>query len=87
MALLRAWLQPLPHPDYLVHRLHDAALCGKYPEQALDFLSLVIGDQTQWPPSNLGACLEAIRTTAPELEADPRFEQLMAYLRRHGRMG
>ncbi|WP_409526795.1 hypothetical protein [Pseudomonas aeruginosa] len=87
LALLRAWLQPLPHPDYLVHRLHDAALCGKYPEQALDFLSLVIGDQTQWPPSNLGACLEAIRTTAPELEADPRFEQLMAYLRRHGRMG
>ncbi|MFC4862338.1 anti-phage defense-associated sirtuin Dsr1 [Pseudomonas sp. MAHUQ-62] len=87
LALLRAWLQPPSHPDYLVHRLYDAALCGKYPEQALDFLSLVIGDQTQWPPGHLSACLEAIRTAAPELEANPRFEQLMAYLRRHGREG
>lgn len=84
LMLLRAWLQPPAHPDYLVHRLHDAALCGKYPEQALDFLSLVIGDQTQWPPSDLDACLEAIRTAAPELEANPRHEQLMVYLRRHG---
>lgn len=85
LTLLRAWLQPPAHPDYLVHRLHEAGLCGKFPEQALDFLSLVIGDQTQWPPSDLGACLDAIRTAAPELEADPRFERLMAYLRQHGR--
>lgn len=85
LKLLRAWLQPPAHPDYLVHRLHDADICGKYPKQALDFLSLVIGDQAQWPPSYLRACLEAIRTAAPELEADPSFEQLMAYLRRHGR--
>ncbi len=85
LALLRAWLQPLAHPDYLVNQLHEADLCGKFPEQVLDFLSLVIGDQTQWPPSNLGACLGAIRTAAPELEADQRFERLIVYLRRHGR--
>lgn len=85
LALLRAWLQPPAHPDYLVHRLHEAGLCGRFPEHALDFLSLVIGDQTQWPPSDLGACLDEIRIAAPELEADPRFERLMAYLRQHGR--
>lgn len=85
LALLRAWLQPPAYPDYLVHRLHASDLCGRFPEPALDFLSLVIGDQTQWPPSNLGACLDAIRTDAPALEFDPRFEQLTAYLRRHGR--
>lgn len=85
LALLRAWLQPLAHPDYLVNQLHEADLCGKFPEQVLDFLSLVIGDQTQWPPSDLGACLGAIRTAAPELEADQRFERLIVYLRRHGR--
>lgn len=84
LALLRAWLQPLPYPDYLVHQLHEADLCGRFPEQALDFLSLVIGDQTQWPPSDLGACLGAIRTAAPELEANPQLEQLMTYLRQHG---
>lgn len=85
LALLRVWLQPPAHPHYLVHRLHDAGLCGRFPVQALDFLSLVIGDQTQWPPSDLGACLEAIRTAAPGLETDQRFERLMAYLRQHGR--
>lgn len=85
LTLLRAWLQPPAHPDYLVHRLHEAGLCGKFPEQALDFLSLVIGDQIQWPPSDLGPCLDAIRSATPELGTDQRFEQLMAYLRQHGR--
>jgi len=85
LAMLRAWLQPLAHPDYLVHRLHEAGLCGRFPEQALNFLRLIIGEQTQWPPSDLGACLEAIRAAAPALEVDPHFERLMTYLRRHGR--
>lgn len=85
LTLLRAWLQPPAHPDYLVHRLHEAGLCGRFPEQALDFLSLLIGDQTQWPPGDLGACLDAIQSAMPELETDPRFERLMAYLRQHGR--
>lgn len=85
LALLRAWLQPPAHPNYLVDRLHEAGLCGKFPGQALDFLCLVIGDQTQWLPSDLGACLDAMRKAAPELEVDPRFEHLMAYLRQHGR--
>ncbi|MGH9641461.1 MAG: anti-phage defense-associated sirtuin Dsr1 [Terriglobales bacterium] len=85
LALLRAWLQPLVHPDYVVRRLHEAALCGTHPEPALDFLSLVLGDQTQWPPGDLGACLEAIRTAAPRLETDLRFERLSTYWRQAGR--
>lgn len=84
LALLSAWLQPLDHPVYLVHRLHEAGLCGSFPEQALVFLSLIIGDQRQWPPSDLDACLNAIRTNAPALETDRRFEQLLQYLRWHG---
>ncbi|MGI6639094.1 MAG: anti-phage defense-associated sirtuin Dsr1 [Desulfobulbus sp.] len=84
LTLLRAWLQPPDHPDYLVHRLHEASLCSRFPEQALDFLSLLIGDQTQWLLSDLGACLDAIRSATPELETDPRFERLMAYLRIRG---
>jgi len=84
LALLRAWLQPPGHPDFLVNRLHEAGLCVRFPEQALDFLSLVISDQTQWPPSDLAACLEAIRADAPKLEIDQRLQQLLAYLRRHG---
>jgi hypothetical protein len=87
LVLLRAWLQPVAHPDYLVHRLHEAGgLCDRFPEEALDFLSLVIGsDQAQWPLRDLGACLDAIRNAEPALVTDPRYERLMAYLRQHGR--
>jgi len=85
MEILRAWLQPLGHPDPAVRMLHKADLCRIFPEHALDFLSLVIGEQTQWPPTDLSNCLEAIRTTAPALEDDPRHEQLLNYLRMHGR--
>lgn len=84
LALLRAWLQPPDHPDYLVHKLHESGLCGTFPEQALDFLSLVIGDQAQWPPSDLAACLGSILGRMPELHEDPRCERLRIYLRRHG---
>lgn len=83
LALLRAWLLPVAHPDYVVHRLHESGLCGRFPGEALDFLSLVIGEQTQWPPNDLEACLDAIRAISPELEEDQRFERLQVYLRRH----
>lgn len=82
LALLRDWLQQPRHPDYLVHRLHKAGLCGKFPEQALDFLSLVIRDQTQRTPHELGSCLEEIRSVAPGLESDQRFQELFVYSRR-----
>ena len=84
LALLRAWLLPLPHPDYVVHRLHLAGLCSKYPEEALELLNLVIGDQTQWPPGDLKSCLTAIRTAASDLAADGRYVRLEEYLRGHG---
>ncbi|MEN1993302.1 MULTISPECIES: anti-phage defense-associated sirtuin Dsr1 [Stenotrophomonas] len=85
LTLLRGWLLPAAHPEYLVHRLQEAGLCGRFPEHALDFLSLVIGDQTQWPSSDLGDCLEEISSVAPDLDTDPRFQQLIVYLRQSGR--
>ena len=84
LTLLRAWLQlqPPAHPDYLVHRLHEADLCSDHPKQALDFLSLVLKDQPQWPISDLKTCLDKIKMASPELETDQRFERLTTYLRR-----
>ncbi len=85
LALLRSWLQWPVLPDYMVQRLYKDGLCEKFPAEALDFLHLVIGDQTQWPPRDLSACLEAIRTGGLGLEGDWRFKKLNAYLRKHGR--
>ena len=84
LTLLRGWLQPPDHPEYLVHRLHEAKLCAEFPQPALEFLSLVIGDRTQWPPLDLRKCLETIRASEPELATDRRYTQLEEYLRQHG---
>lgn len=51
LTVLRGWLQPLAHPDYVVRRLHEEQLCAKFTELTLEFLDLVIGDQTQWLPA------------------------------------
>ncbi|MGH8728622.1 MAG: hypothetical protein ACREV9_10785 [Burkholderiales bacterium] len=81
---LRYWLQPLDHPDYAVHRLHDAKLCERFPDAALTFLDIVAADDTQWPPTHLRRCLEDSRAANPQLTADSRLQRLTEYLRRHG---
>jgi hypothetical protein len=83
LVTLRSWLQPVEHPDYVVHRLHLAGIGSKFPEAALDFLNLVVGDERQWPPSELGDCLKAIRSAASQLEDDDRYQRLLNYLRAH----
>ena len=83
---LRDWLklEPPAYPDRLVIWLHEAGLCCKFPKEALDFLSLVIVDQTRLPPIDLSDCLEAIRSASPRLEVDPQFKRLKNYLHQHG---
>ena len=76
------WLQPVKHPHHLVHRLHEAGLCDRFPEQTLDFLDKVVRDETQWPPSELPDCLTSMRRAKRGLEADPRFRRLRDYLRK-----
>ena len=82
---VRRWLQALPYPGSVVHRLHELKLHERFPQQALDFLYLVIDAEGHWPPRELESCLEAIRAALPEPELDHRFRRLAEYLRRHGR--
>ena len=84
LHLLRAWLKPQTHPNHLVRCLYKPGICRKFPEDALDFLDLVIGDKTQWPSTNLKGCLIEIRTAAPSLENNPIYQRLMSHLRLHG---
>jgi len=84
LKLLRAWLGPATSRDYLVQLLHEAGICGKFPEPALDFLNLVLGNQIPWRTSDLGACLKAIRTAMPALVTDVRYTKLMEYFRQQG---
>jgi hypothetical protein len=85
LSELRAWLQPVKHPHNVVHRLHLAGICKRFPEPALEFLDLLIGDEAQWPPGDLDSCLKDLRSSAARLEADQRYQRLRNYLRAHNK--
>lgn len=77
------WLQPIEHPDYVIHRLHESGLAGRFPEDALRFLNAVLDDQP-WVPRELGQCLDAISHASPALLQDHRYRRLTEYARRRG---
>ena len=83
LHLMLAWLRPIKHSDYIVHLLHESKLCPRFPDDALALLDAVINIDS-WPPSNLGARLEAIASSNPMLADDQRFIRLMTYWRRRG---
>lgn len=83
LALLQYWLQPIEHPDYVVHLLHESGLCSRFPADALRLLDAIIADQ-QWAPWELGQCLDSIEQVSPELAQDSRFQRLRGYSRRRG---
>jgi len=83
LAAVQDWLQPIEHPDYVVHLLHNSGLCSRYPADALSLLNAVIADQ-QWGPRELGQCLDQIVQAAPNLAQDARYLRLREYSRRRG---
>lgn len=83
LAAVQDWLQPIEHPDYVVHLLHESGLCSRYPADALGLLNAVIADQ-QWGPRELGQCLDQIVQAAPNLAQDARYTRLREYSRRRG---
>ena len=83
LASVQNWLQPIEHPDYVVHLLHESGLCSRYPADALNLLNAVIADQP-WGPRELGQCLDEIVQAAPNLSQDARYLRLREYSRRRG---
>ncbi|WP_151636009.1 anti-phage defense-associated sirtuin Dsr1 [Noviherbaspirillum aerium] len=83
LATVQDWLQPIEHPHYVVHLLHESGLCNRFPEDALRLLDVVIDDQ-QWAPRELRQCLDEIVYAAPQLGQDARYMRLQEYSRRRG---
>jgi hypothetical protein len=75
VAAVLDWMRPVEQPHYVVHRLHESGLAGRFPEEALSLLDAIISDQS-WVPSELGQCLEAISTASPPLRNDQRYRRL-----------
>lgn len=83
LTAVQDWLQPIEHPDYVVHLLHESGLCRRFPADALRLLDAVIANQ-QWAPRELGQCLDEIERAAPPLAQDARYLRLQEYFRRRG---
>ena len=83
LAAVQDWLQPIEHPNYVVHLLQESGFCSRYPADALRLLDSVIADQ-QWAPRELGQCLDEIGQVAPKLVQDARYMRLQEYSRRRG---
>ena len=77
------WLQPIEHPDYTIHLLHESDLCKRFPKEALLLLNALIASQ-QWIPRELGQCLDAIEQVAPQLARNTQYQRLREYFRRRG---
>lgn len=72
---VQGWLQPIEHPDYVIHRLYESDLCSRYPADVLQLLNAVIAN-LQFRSDELGQCLYQIRQVNPQLENDPRHQRL-----------
>ncbi|MHB1668755.1 anti-phage defense-associated sirtuin Dsr1, partial [Thiomonas sp.] len=83
LAAVQDWLQPIEHPDYVVHLLHESGLCIGFPANALQLLHTVIANQP-WASQELGQCLDEIVGATPQLAQDPRHQRLCEYFRRRG---
>jgi hypothetical protein len=82
-SAVQDWLQPIEHPDYVVHLLYESGLCRRFSSDALKLLNAIIADQP-WAPRELSQCLDQIAEAASNLAQDVRYLRLREYSRRRG---
>lgn len=83
IAAVQNWLQPIEHPHFVMHLLHESGLCQRFPAEALLLLNAVIANQ-QWVLQELGKCLDEIAHAAPHLAQDDRYLRLSEHFWRYG---
>lgn len=77
---IRHWLLPPQYPGHLIDGILEAEYCSQFPQPALEFLNLVIGENIQWFSEKLQNCLNQIRAEESQLQYDPRFLRLQDIL-------
>jgi hypothetical protein len=83
LTAVQDWLRPIEHPYYVIHRLHESGLCGRFPSHALQLLAAIVTDQP-WGAPELGQCLDLIEQSDASLAQAPSYQRLREYARRRG---
>lgn len=81
---LRHWLQPIEYPDYILSQLHETEICREFPNEALEFLSIIVGDNARWISGQLQECLNQINQADRKLANKPAFVQLTNLVKHYG---
>lgn len=72
---VRDWLQSLQSIPPTVGKLQESGLAERFPEEALNLLDAIIGDQP-FAGSDLRSCLDAIAKASPTLLKNHRYQRL-----------
>lgn len=80
VTTVQDWLQPIEYPHFILHLLEESALCQQFPNDALRFLSLVIGEP-RWVSDKLMHSLDQISQANPLLTSDPAYRRLFQIAR------
>lgn len=83
VSLVLPFLRPVPHLDTFAYRLKKLDTEGqgysdRFPEQSLQVLDAVVGDEPQTAPWNLSELLDTIANAAPALRQSEAWRRLKA---------
>jgi len=73
---LEYWIKPSQSLPLLFDRMNKNKICTKFPEEALKFLDMVVGDNPNWLLGDLQKCLNDIKQSNEQLTSDYRFVRL-----------
>ena len=84
IAAIGNWLKPIQWPHYVIHRLRESSLSGRFPDTALSFLNAILNDESSGVATELRQCLDAIAQAMPTLRQERKFMRLDEFARRFG---
>ena len=84
IAAIGNWLKPIQWPHYVIHRLRESSLSGRFPDTALSFLNAILNDESSGVATELRQCLDAIAQAMPTLRQERKFMRFDEFARRFG---
>ena len=82
--MLHAWLRPVKHPFYILQQVLEARIAETHPLLTLDFLDILISENTSLMLTNLKDVLGVIENNAPEILSSKKFSRLLNQFRSNG---
>lgn len=80
---LEYWIKPSQNLFIIFDHMNEYKICTKFPEEALKFLDLVVGDDPNWLLGDLQKCLNDIKQSNEQLTSDSRFVRLNDLAKRY----